>query len=467
MEFQVDAEHSGLGNAEVAGDAGGYVDLLSVRVLALQIDHAKDGGALRNVGQRDHRPQHRTAEVGDQLLDGVRHVMQAGDDQRGINKTEDCAKDHAEGAGNASVDNIRDDGADLPADGAKDGMSDDDGQDQRAERYNDHRDDRRADLAEEFFQIHQRERGQHGRDNLCLVADHVDGEEAEIPLGDICRCCGCDRVGVQQLAGNKRQAEDDAQALGRAHLFRDGPADADRQHVENGLADQPQEAVHAGPELADVAQRLGAVIKKVDAVNAVAEAENQTAGDDGGDQRGKNLSQHTHDLLQRVLVLLGRALDSLLGDTVDAGDRDEIIVEIVDRVADDDLELARLGESALGGFQCLDLGNVRLGGIVEDKSHTRYAVGYCRNVLFAANVLKQLPRVLFVFTHDVFLLLPGRAGIFELVHTSSSYSHRIPDLFIQVNMLLQKSSAVRLFSALLTSCPLENQPKRRYTKVNV
>ena len=237
--------------------------------------------------------------------------------------------------------------------------------------------------------------------------------------------------------------------------------------MENGLADQPQEAVNAGPELADVAQRLGAVIKKVDAVNAVAEAENQTAGDDGRDQRGKNLSQHTHDLLQRVLVLLGRALDSLLGDTVDAGDRDEIIVEIADRIADDDLELARLGESALGGFQCLDLGNVRLGGVVEDKSHTRYAVGYCRNVLFAADIRKQLPRVLFVFTHDVFLLLPGRAGIFELVHTSSPYSHRISDLFIQVNMLLQKSSAVRLFSALLTSCPLEIQPKRRYTKVNV
>ena len=346
-------------------------------------------------------------------------------------------------------------------------MSDDDGQDQRAERHNDHRDDRRADLAEEFFQIDQRERGQHGRDNLCLVADHVDGEEAEIPLGDICRCCGCDRVGVQQLAGNKRQAEDDAQALGRAHLFGDGPADADRQHVENGLADQPQEAVNAGPELADVAQRLSAVIEEIDAVDAVAEAQNQTARNDGRDQRGEDLGQHAHNFLQGVLVLLGRALDSLLGDTVDAGDGNKVIVEIADRIADDDLELARLGESALGGFQCLDLGNVRLGGIVEDKSHTRYAVGYCRNVLLAANVLKQLPRVLFVFTHDVFLLLPGRAGIFELVHTSSPYSHRIPDLFIQVNMLLQKSTAECLFSALLTSCPLEIQPKRRYTKVNV
>ena len=104
--------------------------------------------------------------------------------------------------------------------------------------------------------------------------------------------------------------------------------------------------------------------------------------------------------------------------TVDAGDGNKVIVEIADRIADDDLELARLGESALGGFQCLDLGNVCLGGIVEDKSHTRYAVGYCRDVLLAANVLKQQPRVLFVFTHNVYLLLPGRAGIFELVQTS-------------------------------------------------
>ena len=110
---------------------------------------------------------------------------------------------------------------------------------------------------------------------------------------------------------------------------------------------------------------------------------------DGRDQRGEDLGQHAHNSLQGVLVLLGRALDSLLGDTVDAGDRDEIIVEIADRVADDDLELARLGESALGGFECFNFGNVRLGGIVEDKAHTRYTVRYRRNVLFAADILKQ------------------------------------------------------------------------------
>ena len=150
--YQVDTEHGRLRNAQIAGDAGGNVDFLCGSILALQIDHAQHGGALCNVGQRNHRPQHRTAEVGDQLhIDGVGHVMQAGDDQRGINKTEDCAKDHAEGAGNAGVDDVRNEGADLPADGAKDSVGDDDGQHQRAEGHNDHRDDRRADLAEEFF----------------------------------------------------------------------------------------------------------------------------------------------------------------------------------------------------------------------------------------------------------------------------------------------------------------------------
>ena len=358
--------------------------------------------------------------------------MQAGDDQRGINKTEDCAKDHAEGAGNAGVDDVRNEGADLPADGAKDSVGDDDGQHQRAEGHNDHGDDRRADLAEEFFQIDQRERCEDGRDDLRLIADHVHGEEAKIPFRDVRRCRGRDGVGVEQLAGDERQAEDNAQALGRAHFLCDRPADADRQHMEDGFANQPQEAVNAGPELADVAQRLGAVIKKVDAVNAVAEAENQTAGDDGGNQWGKNLRKHTHDLLQCVLVLLGRTLDGFLRDTVNAGDGNKVIVEIAHRIADDDLELARLGESALGGFQCLDLGNVRLGGIVQHKTHPGYTVRNCRDVLFAANILKQQLCVFLVFSHDSFLLY------FLMIRQTCSYKF---GLWFQYSSLVQTSQA--------------------------
>ena len=211
--------------------------------------------------------------------------------------------------------------------------------------------------------------------------------------------------------------------------------------MEDGFANQPQEAVNAGPELADVAQRLGAVIKKVDAVNAVAEAENQTAGDDGGNQWGKNLRKHAHDLLQCVLVLLGCALDGLLRDTVDAGDGNKVIVEIADRIADDDLELARLGESALGGFQCLDLGNVRLGGIIQHKTHPGYTVRNCRDVLFAANVLKQQPCVFLVFSHDSFLLylFDDSSNLFIQVFVCG---FSIVHLFRQVKRIYKKSCSV-------------------------
>ena len=330
--------------------------------------------------------------------------MQAGDDQRCIHEAEDGTEHHAERTGNARVDHIGDDRANLPADGTEHGVCNDNRQHQTAERHHDHGDDCRADLAEEPFQIHQRERREDGRDDLCLIADHVHGEEAEVPFGDICRRSRSHTVGIEQLPGNQRQAQHDAQALRGAHLFGNGPADADRQHMEDGLADQPQEAVYAGPELADVAQGLGSVLKEINAVDAVAETEDQTAGDDGGDQRCKDLGQCTHDLLQGGLILLGRALDGILGHAVNAGHRDEIIVEITHRVADDDLKLARLGESALGGFQCLDLGNVRLGGIVEDKSHTRYAMRHRRNVFFAAHIFEKQLCIFLIFTHDVLLL---------------------------------------------------------------
>ena len=81
-----------------------------------------------------------------------------------------------------------------------------------------------------------------------------------------------------------------------------------------------------------------------------------------GNQRGKNLRKHTHDLLQCVLVLLGCALDSFLRDTIDAGDGNKVIVEIADRIADDDLELARLGESALADFSASILATSALAG---------------------------------------------------------------------------------------------------------
>ena len=57
--FQVDTEKRRLCNSQVTGDACRYVDLLRAFILLLEKAHCEDAGALRDIGQSDHRPQDR------------------------------------------------------------------------------------------------------------------------------------------------------------------------------------------------------------------------------------------------------------------------------------------------------------------------------------------------------------------------------------------------------------------------
>ena len=324
--------------------------------------------------------------------------MQAGNDQRGVDEAEDCPEDHLEGTGDPRVDHGGDSGADLPADGTQDEMGRHHRQQQAAEGNDDHTDDRGRDFAEELFQIDQGERRQDRGDDLGLIADHIYLEEAEVPTRD--GLGGGHGVGVEQLSGHQGQAQHNAQHLGGAHLSGDRPADPHRQHVEHRLADEPEEAVQPGPELAEVTQGLGAVLEEVEAVDTVAEAQDQAPGDQGGDEGGEDLRQRRHDPLGRVLVLLGGLFHLVLGHALHAGHRHEVVVEVGDRVADDHLELSRLGEGAFGHFHGLDTRHVRLFGVVEYKSHPCDTVGNCRDVLLPAYQLQQPGGVLLILTHS-------------------------------------------------------------------
>jgi hypothetical protein len=100
---------------------------------------------LGDVGERNHGPEHRSAIVGDELqVDRIGHVMQAGDDERGVEEPEDGAEQHADRAGDAGVDDRGDAEAEPPADGTEHEVGGDDGQDEGAERHDDHRDDGRG-----------------------------------------------------------------------------------------------------------------------------------------------------------------------------------------------------------------------------------------------------------------------------------------------------------------------------------
>ena len=87
--------------------------------------------------------------------------------------------------------------------------------------------------------------------------------------------------------------------------------------MEDRLADQPEETVHSRPELRDLHQCLCAVCKKIDGIDHISEAQYKTSADQGRDQRGKDLAQGAHDLLDRVLIRLRSRLHRILAHTLD------------------------------------------------------------------------------------------------------------------------------------------------------
>ena len=71
--------------------------------------------------------------------------------------------------------------------------------------------------------------------------------------------------------------------------------------MEDRLADEPEKLIHSGPELAHLHQHLGPVFEQVQLVDAVAEPENQTAGDDCGNERRENLCGNGRRALARLI----------------------------------------------------------------------------------------------------------------------------------------------------------------------
>ena len=175
--------------------------------------------------------------------------------------------------------------------------------------------------------------------------------------------------------------------------------------MEDGLADEPQETVHASPELGGVRQAHGAVGKEVDFTDDVAEAQNQTAADEGGNDGGENLAQSAHRPLNEGLVGLGGGLHSVLAHPFHSGVGGELLVEYRNVVADDDLELSGLGEGAFHGGNFLNFGHICLAGVSQHEPHPGHAVGDGLDVLPSADEWQQRLYVSLILGHMPILLL--------------------------------------------------------------
>ena len=292
-----------------------------------------------------------------------------------IAQAEDSGKDKPEVGGQSGVHHVSDGVSDRPADGSHHHVGHKHSGHQGTEGNHDHADHSGTYFTEEFLQIHQHKAGHHGSDHLSLVTDHFHLGKAEIPHRDLVRRGRGHVKAVEQLGGNQSQAQHNTKDLRGSHLLGDGPYDAHGQQPEHRLADQPQKAIHAGPELGDLHQSLGAVLKKRDAVDDVAEAQHKTAADQGRDNGGKDLAQIAHHLLQPGLVGLCRLLCRILAHALDARVSRKLIVKGGYVVSDDHLELPRLGKSSLDAFDFLNGLYIRFLFVRQHKTHSGHAVG--------------------------------------------------------------------------------------------
>ena len=384
--------------------------------MAVLEEISQTGGTLGNVCQHQNGPHIGAANAAHQLQIHCQHgVMQTGNHQHGINQAIQAAHQPAQRGLETGFHHEGDGFTDFPADGSQHGMGQENGRKDGAQGNDNHLDGLGAVLFEETLQIDQRKAHQNSRDNLRLIADALNLEQAEIPIGDALG--GAHGISVDQLGRYQRQAGDNAQNGGGAHFLGNAPHDAHRQHVQRRFTDDPQEIVNALTPGIHVAQAPGAAVKHLDVAQHAAEAQQQAAHDNGGNQRCENLRQIGDGSLQGVLVLFGSRFHVVLGGCgFKARNLCQFLVIGGNVVANDDLELSCLGKAALDSGQSLDFLDLRFVRIFQHQPKTGHAVCGRGDVFFSAQQLQQPGHFVCVLAHDEFSLL----------------KYKFPNLFKQV-----------------------------------
>ncbi len=150
--------------------------------------------------------------------------------------------------------------------------------------------------------------------------------------------------------------------------------------------------MHLSPELADFSQRV--TIEHLDVTDDIAEAEDQTAGDDGWQQGNEDLGQMRDASLQRIHVLTCRGLDLILADIVETDLIGQHAIELIDFGAYDHLELPGVGETPLDRgerLQRLDIGDF---WALQHETQPGQTVTHGCYVLFAADQLNESANIL-------------------------------------------------------------------------
>ena len=386
---QVHAEDGRLGDAHAGRQSRGQSHGLDLGVLALE-GNGQSGTALRHVGGAGQRQPVGVAVTGQltQIDQGV-HVVDTGDHSDRIQAAHDEGADavgHGDQCLYAGDDAIFQFG-EHGADGSQGQITGDEHGHQRGDEqvkhgghhlvqplfdlaHEPHRDDDRDDVALIAHQRHRVQAAEHG-------LHHVDA------VGN--RPC------VLQVGVDHDHADDGAQIRVAAEHLGGRVGDEDGQEGVGCIGEQLGKHIHRAGGI-DVQK---AVVHHE--VQRFHDAHQEAGGHDGGDDGHKDVAQRLDSPLIPGCLGGSSLLHVLFAAALDAGQLDELVVDLVHRAgAEDDLQLTLCLKDALGSLGIFQLLFVDLRVVCDDQTQAGGAMRCRDNILFAADAVQNLLRRVFV-----------------------------------------------------------------------
>ena len=310
--------------------------------------------------------------------------MNTRNDRGGIEKADDKGTD-AEGQGQQGLDQTEDGILGPDKDGA-------DGN-ERHEHGHEHRDERGHkevkhlgdNLVEALLEEGQNGAGDDDRDHMALITDPLKAVHAGNDSDHGLHALGGNRIGALQRGVDERTADDGTQIRVGAKGLSGGVTDQDLQDAKGRSRDQVGNLVD---KVIGVERDKAVGGHKVEGTH---NAQQQARSHDGGDDGDKDVAEHLNGTHKDVLLLCRGLLDLGLGGSLDAAERDELFVDLVDGAgAKDNLQLALGLKDALGAVDILEGLLVDLGVIGNHQAQTRGAVCGRNNVVGATDVVEHL-----------------------------------------------------------------------------
>lgn len=273
----------------------------------------------------------------------------------GIEQADDKGTD-AEGQGQQGLDQTEDGVLGPDKDGAEGNERHEHGHEHRDERGHKEVEHLGNDLVQALLEEGQNGAGDNDGDNVALITDPLKAVDAGNDGDHGLHALGGNRVGALQRGVDERTAYDGTKIRVGAKGLSGGVTDQDLQNAKGRARDQVGDLIN---------KVIGVECDKAvggHEVEGAHNAQQQARSHDGGDYGNKDVAEHLNGTHKDVLLLSRSLLYLGLGGSLDAAERDELFVDLVDGAsAKNNLELALGLKDALGAIDILDGLLVNLG----------------------------------------------------------------------------------------------------------